>query len=169
VVCQGRSTRTLHHPDAQGRRPVRSRCSGEVLPPWGIERLLVTSQTWKGGDYERATANLRLAVSEADRFTDRDQILDHVDALLRPVLPFDDLLDGGYDRQSAGAEDIARALMRLKLDLSAFLEAATFSDVWDLPIIAPSAREHTGYPTQKPLRLLERIVEAASARISSRS
>ena len=41
----------------------------------------------------------------------------------------DDLLDGAYDPASAGAEDIARALMRLKLDLSAFLEAGTFSDV----------------------------------------
>ena len=39
---------------------------------------------------------------------------------------------------------------------------APLSDVWDLPIIAPSAHERTGYPTQKPLRLLERIVEAAS-------
>ena len=167
--------------------------SGKFFRRWGFERLLVTSQTWKGGDYERATANLRLAVSEADRFTDRDQILDHVDALLRPVLPFDDLagtltpafedllrqvedecgecrtdpecdhwewkecvedtaaaigaeawreetwaagevllddlLDGAYEPASAGAEDIARALMALKLDLSAFLEAGTFSDV----------------------------------------
>jgi len=42
-------------------------------------------------------------------------------------------------------------------------DGAPLSDVWDLPIIAPSARERTGYPTQKPLRLLERIVEAASA------
>lgn len=35
-------------------------------------------------------------------------------------------------------------------------------DVWPLPIIAPSARERTGFPTQKPLRLLERIIEATT-------
>ena len=35
-------------------------------------------------------------------------------------------------------------------------------DVWDLPIISPNARERTGYPTQKPLALLERIIEASS-------
>ncbi len=35
-------------------------------------------------------------------------------------------------------------------------------DVWDIPIIAPSAKERLGYPTQKPLALLERIVEASS-------
>jgi site-specific DNA-methyltransferase (adenine-specific) len=35
-------------------------------------------------------------------------------------------------------------------------------DVWDLPIIAPSAKERIGYPTQKPEALLERIIKASS-------
>ena len=34
--------------------------------------------------------------------------------------------------------------------------------VWEIPSIAPTARERVGYPTQKPLALLERIVLAAS-------
>ena len=34
--------------------------------------------------------------------------------------------------------------------------------VWDLPILAPSAKERTGYPTQKPLALYERIIRASS-------
>lgn len=33
------------------------------------------------------------------------------------------------------------------------------SDVWDIPYLNPKARERTGYPTQKPLVLLERIIE----------
>lgn len=33
-------------------------------------------------------------------------------------------------------------------------------DVWDIGIIAPVARERTGYPTQKPEALLERLVRA---------
>jgi site-specific DNA-methyltransferase (adenine-specific) len=32
------------------------------------------------------------------------------------------------------------------------------SDVWDIPYLNPKANERTGYPTQKPLNLLERIV-----------
>ncbi len=36
------------------------------------------------------------------------------------------------------------------------------SDVWELPIIAPSSAERLGYPTQKPLALLERIINASS-------
>jgi DNA modification methylase len=36
------------------------------------------------------------------------------------------------------------------------------SDVWELPIIAPVARERLGYPTQKPESLLERVIAASS-------
>jgi len=36
------------------------------------------------------------------------------------------------------------------------------NDVWQIPFIAPSAKERLGYPTQKPLALLKRIIEASS-------
>jgi site-specific DNA-methyltransferase (adenine-specific) len=36
------------------------------------------------------------------------------------------------------------------------------SDVWDVGLISPRGRERMGYPTQKPERLLERVVLASS-------
>jgi site-specific DNA-methyltransferase (adenine-specific) len=33
------------------------------------------------------------------------------------------------------------------------------SDVWAIPFLNPKARERTGYPTQKPILLLEKIIE----------
>ena len=36
------------------------------------------------------------------------------------------------------------------------------NDVWHIPFIAPSAKERVGYPTQKPLALLDRIIRASS-------
>ena len=36
------------------------------------------------------------------------------------------------------------------------------SDVWQIPYLNPKAKERTGYPTQKPILLLERIIEIAS-------
>ncbi|MBS3648548.1 restriction endonuclease [Pseudaminobacter sp. 19-2017] len=36
------------------------------------------------------------------------------------------------------------------------------SDVWPIPIISSSSRERVGYPTQKPLALLDRIISASS-------
>jgi site-specific DNA-methyltransferase (adenine-specific) len=35
-------------------------------------------------------------------------------------------------------------------------------DVWDIGIVAPIARERTGYPTQKPEALLQRLLEACT-------
>ena len=35
-------------------------------------------------------------------------------------------------------------------------------DVWELPYLMPAARERIGYPTQKPLALLERVITASS-------
>lgn len=35
-------------------------------------------------------------------------------------------------------------------------------DVWDIPIINPLSKERTGYPTQKPIVLYERIIRASS-------
>jgi len=37
-----------------------------------------------------------------------------------------------------------------------------FSNVWEIPYLNPKATERTGYPTQKPILLLERIIEIAT-------
>lgn len=36
------------------------------------------------------------------------------------------------------------------------------NDVWEIPYLNPKAKERVGYPTQKPLLLLERIIELVS-------
>lgn len=41
-------------------------------------------------------------------------------------------------------------------------EGTPADDVWDIPIVNPMASERTAYPTQKPLKLMERIVAALS-------
>ena len=41
-------------------------------------------------------------------------------------------------------------------------EGPPLSDWWDIPILAPASPERMGYPTQKPLSLLRRIVAASS-------
>lgn len=37
-------------------------------------------------------------------------------------------------------------------------------DVWEIPFLNPKAKERTGYPTQKPLILLEKIIELTTNR-----
>lgn len=41
-------------------------------------------------------------------------------------------------------------------------DGVIMSDSWSLPILAPSSNERLGYPTQKPEKLLERIITASS-------
>ena len=41
-------------------------------------------------------------------------------------------------------------------------KSTPIDDVWDIPIINPLSKERTGYPTQKPLVLYERIIRASS-------
>lgn len=41
-------------------------------------------------------------------------------------------------------------------------EGTPADDVWNIPMLNPMSKERTGYPTQKPLALLERIVAVSS-------
>jgi site-specific DNA-methyltransferase (adenine-specific) len=41
-------------------------------------------------------------------------------------------------------------------------EGKMLADVWEIPFISTSAKERCGYPTQKPLALLERVIEIFS-------
>lgn len=50
-----------------------------------------------------------------------------------------------------------RSLLTDKVSLGAPL-----GDVWQIPIVAPVAKERTGYPTQKPEALLERLILATT-------
>ncbi len=36
------------------------------------------------------------------------------------------------------------------------------SDIWEIPFLNPKAKERTGYPTQKPIELLERIIKLST-------
>jgi DNA modification methylase len=41
-------------------------------------------------------------------------------------------------------------------------EGPAVTDVWDMPFLSTVALERSGYPSQKPLKLLERIISASS-------
>jgi site-specific DNA-methyltransferase (adenine-specific) len=56
-----------------------------------------------------------------------------------------------YERDAAGALVAADPKRGVPL-----------GDVWDIPYLNPKARERVGYPTQKPILLLERVIALAS-------
>ena len=88
----------------------------------------------------------------------------------------------GYDRNSVlidgkrqpqlivyEKQKVNEAVKTGKLNLKNFARTVlvekagtTMPDVWEMPIINSQSKERTGYPTQKPLALLHRIVKASS-------
>lgn len=46
--------------------------------------------------------------------------------------------------------------------LAAEKKGVPLSDVWEIPFLNPKAKERAGYPTQKPILLLERIINLAT-------
>lgn len=65
----------------------------------------------------------------------------------------------GKKQQATFWDDGSR---RPGLELEEDSAGVPLNDVWNIPIIAPVAKERIGYPTQKPLTLLERIIEATT-------
>lgn len=63
----------------------------------------------------------------------------------------------GTKKQKAVFENGHRVISSIGEEES---NGAPLSDVWDISIIAPIAKERTGYPTQKPKALLERLIAA---------
>ncbi|QQS31885.1 MAG: restriction endonuclease [Acidobacteriota bacterium] len=51
---------------------------------------------------------------------------------------------------------------RLATNLEDKSEGSPMADWWEISIINPAAKERLGYPTQKPLELIERIISASS-------
>ena len=67
----------------------------------------------------------------------------------------------GTKKQRAVVDKDGRRLRSSKTKEST--PGVPMGDVWDIGVIAPVARERTGYPSQKPEALLERLVTALSS------
>jgi site-specific DNA-methyltransferase (adenine-specific) len=72
----------------------------------------------------------------------------------------------GTRKQRAVFADVKEGERRRRARSSSTAEptrGAPMGDVWDIGVIAPVSRERTGYPSQKPEALLERIITALTA------
>ena len=67
---------------------------------------------------------------------------------------------GSKKIMSGAKDDYGKRIPSITLDEDSV--GVKMSDVWEIPIIAPSSKERTGYPTQKPLALLKRVILASS-------
>ena len=80
------------------------------------------------------------------------------------------LIGGGYGPKGLVVYDSDNAKVKKMIASGKYhvhyadMKGKPLSDVWNIPFINPMARERTGYPTQKPEALLERMIEASTDR-----
>ncbi len=79
--------------------------------------------------------------------------------LYEPLAP-STLATWGTSKQRADVD--AKGRRRRSTKTAEDSPGTPMADVWEIGVIAPVARERTGYPTQKPEALLRRIVEGLS-------
>ncbi len=68
----------------------------------------------------------------------------------------------GYKRNEQGDLIRIQSIRGKKWEIKKDVRGVKSGDVFQISFIHPSAKERTGYPTQKPLALLERIIKASS-------
>src|SRR5690606_33999234 len=66
----------------------------------------------------------------------------------------------GDKKQRAVTDDTGRRVRSSTTDEESL--GTPLGDVWEVSIVAPVAKERTGYPTQKPEALLQRLIEACT-------
>lgn len=78
------------------------------------------------------------------------------------------LIGGGYGPNGLVVYDRNSTKVKKLIDSGKYkvhyadMDGKPMSDVWDIPIINPKAKERTGYPTQKPEELLKVIIESST-------
>lgn len=65
-----------------------------------------------------------------------------------------------YNRtKDANDKSVYQTNVNGEYELAKEKKGVPLSDVWDIPFLNPKAKERVGYPTQKPISLLQRIIE----------
>ena len=66
-----------------------------------------------------------------------------------------------YDYDKFKKNGIVKESDYKKVRKNANASQPPIGNVWEIPIINPMSKERLGYPTQKPMALLDRIIEAS--------
>jgi DNA modification methylase len=128
----------------------------EVFGPGAFASEIV----WRYRRWPAKTKNFQRVHDVLLRYVRDPAIEPRFQQLYEPLAP-STLATWGTRKQRAVTDGTGR---RLRSSTTAEASPGTpLGDVWDIGIIAPVAKERTGYPTQKPEALLERLIEACTS------
>ncbi|MEM6786477.1 MAG: site-specific DNA-methyltransferase [Myxococcota bacterium] len=114
---------------------------------------------WRYRRWPAKTRNFQRVHDVLLRYVRDPRVTPRFRQLYEPLAP-STLATWGNAKQRAVVDAEGRRRRSSKTDDAS--PGTPMGDVWDIGVVAPVARERTGYPTQKPEALLRRIVTALS-------
>ena len=115
---------------------------------------------WRYRRWPSKTPNFQSVHDVLLRYRKDPKAAPRFNSLYEPLAP-STLATWGTRKQRAIVDSDGRRVRSSSEDVES--RGVPLGDVWDIGLVAPIARERTGYPTQKPEALLERIVRALTA------
>ena len=128
----------------------------EVFGP----RCFASEIIWRYRRWPSKTKNFQRVHDVLLRFVKNPRVEPRFCQLYEPLAP-STVATWGTQRQRAvvGSAGVRTHSSRTEAESP----GAPLGDVWEIGIIGPVARERTGYPTQKPEALLERLINTCSS------
>lgn len=115
---------------------------------------------WRYRRWPAKTPNFQRVHDVLLRYVRDSRVEPRFQQLYEPLAP-STLATWGTRKQRAVTDESGR---RTRSSVTAEVTpGAPLGDVWEIGIVAPVAKERTGYPTQKPEALMSRLIESCTA------
>jgi site-specific DNA-methyltransferase (adenine-specific) len=122
-------------------------------------RSFASEIVWRYRRWPAKTKNFQRVHDVLLRYVKNPDVLPRFRQLYEPLAP-STLATWGDKKQRAVVDNDGRR--RRSSTTPEKTAGAPMGDVWEISIVAPVAKERTGYPTQKPEALLQRLIESCS-------
>lgn len=142
------------HVDSKTSHYAKVLCD-EVFGP----RAFASEIVWRYRRWPSKTRNFQRVHDVLLRYVKDPKATPRFHQLYEPLAASTRATWGDRRQRAVLADDGRRARSSTTVEAS---PGAPLGDVWDIGIVAPVSRERTGYPTQKPELLLERLVSACT-------
>jgi len=123
-------------------------------------RAFASEVIWRYRRWPAKTKNFQRVHDVLLRYVKNPEVTPKFEQLYEPLAPSTLATWGDKKQRAVVGDDGRRSRSSKTAEKTA---GAPLGDVWEISIVAPVARERTGYPTQKPEALLARLIEACTA------
>jgi DNA modification methylase len=124
------------------------------------EECFASEIVWRYRRWPSKTPNFQRVHDVLLRYRKSADVAPRWNTLYEP-LAASTLATWGTNKQRAVVSETGRRARSSTTDEKS--HGVPMGDVWDIGVIAPVAKERTGYPSQKPEALLERLISALSS------